>query len=98
MLPKSACNLLCSDYCPTHILRDLATEPAWAETDLGMPLPKTRHACSMCLPTWDSVLGYEKKRAKQTGETLSPRFMETVLVALNDLGFEKKKVHHESYG
>ena len=41
---------------------------------------------------------YEKKRAKQTGETLSPRFMETVLAGLDSIGFDKKKVHHESYG
>ena len=47
-----------------QILRDLFTEPAWTETDLGMPLPKTRHACSVCLPTWDLVLGYEKKLEK----------------------------------
>ncbi len=97
MLPKSACNLLCSDYCPTHILRDLATEPAWAETDLGMPLPKTRHACSMCLPTWDSVLGYEKKRAKvmrslQAGyprfilHPATARLFETARTALADPG------------
>jgi len=45
-------------------LRDLATEPAFTEADLGMPLPKTRHACSTCLPSWNSVLGYEKKLAK----------------------------------
>lgn len=31
---------------------------------MGIPVPKTRHACSVCLPTWDAVLGYEKKRAK----------------------------------
>lgn len=49
---------------PPPILRDLATDPAWTKTDLGLPLPKTRHACSVCLPTWDTVLGYEKKRAK----------------------------------
>jgi cystathionine gamma-synthase len=29
-----------------------------------MPLPKTQHACSVCLPTWDAVLGYEEKRDK----------------------------------
>ncbi len=49
---------------PPQILRDLITEPAFTEADLGMPLPKTRHACSVCLPTWNSVLGYEKKLAK----------------------------------
>lgn len=34
------------------------------EVDTGMPLPKTQHACSVCLPTWDAVLGYEEKRDK----------------------------------
>jgi len=46
-------------YFPAQILRDLKTEPAWTDVDLGMPLPDTQHACSVCLPTWDSVLGYE---------------------------------------
>lgn len=39
-------------------------EPAWTEADLGIPLPDTQHACSVCLPTWDSVLGYEEGREK----------------------------------
>ena len=29
-----------------------------------MPLPKTKHACSVCLPTWDTVIGYEKNLSK----------------------------------
>ncbi len=29
-----------------------------------MPLPDSPHACSVCLPTWDSVLGYEEGREK----------------------------------
>ena len=49
---------------PSYTLRDLKTEPAWTEADTGMPLPKTGHGCSMCLPTWDAVLGYEEKRDK----------------------------------
>lgn len=27
-------------------------------------MPKTQHACSVCLPTWDSVIGYEEQRDK----------------------------------
>lgn len=49
---------------PCSDLRDLKTEPAWTEDDLGIPLPDTQHACSVCLPTWDSVLGYEEGRDK----------------------------------
>lgn len=40
------------------------TDPAWTDEDLGMPLPHSPHACSVCLPTWDSVLGYEEGRDK----------------------------------
>lgn len=44
--------------------RDLSAEPAWQEEDLGHPLPDSPHACSVALPTWSSVLGYEEKRQK----------------------------------
>ncbi len=45
-------------------MRDLLTNPAWEEKDLGSPLPDQTHACSVCLPTWDSVVGYEEGREK----------------------------------
>ncbi len=45
-------------------VRDLLTNPAWQEEDLGAPLPDSTHACSVCLPTWDSVVGYEEGREK----------------------------------
>lgn len=44
--------------------RDLSANPAWQEQDLGLPLPDSAHACSVCLPTWDSVVGYEEGREK----------------------------------
>lgn len=44
--------------------RDLSANPAWQEKDLGLPLPDSPHACSVCLPTWDSVIGYEEGRDK----------------------------------
>ncbi len=44
--------------------RDLSAEPAWQEKDLGLPLPDSPHACSVCLPTWDSIIGYEEGREK----------------------------------
>jgi len=31
---------------------------------LGSPLPDSPHACSVCLPTWDSVVDYEEGREK----------------------------------
>lgn len=44
--------------------RDLSVNPAWQEMDLGLPLPDSPHACSVCLPTWSSVVGYEEGREK----------------------------------
>jgi cystathionine gamma-synthase len=46
------------------VTRDLSAEPAWQEQDLGLPLPDSPHACSVCLPTWDTVVGYEEQRQK----------------------------------
>ena len=45
-------------------MRDLLANPAWQEEDLGIPLPDSTHACSVCLPTWDAVVGYEESREK----------------------------------
>ena len=44
--------------------RDLTANPAWQDKDLGQPLPDSLHACSVCLPTWNSVIGYEEGRQK----------------------------------
>lgn len=44
--------------------RDLSANPAWQEMDLGLPLPDSAHACSVCLPTWDAIIGYEEGREK----------------------------------
>ena len=57
-------------------MRDLKVEPAWESKDLGLPLPDSPHACSVCLPTWDSVVGYEEARDKVLRKLRSgyPRF------------------------
>jgi cystathionine gamma-synthase len=56
--------------------RDLSADPAWQEKDLGLPLPDSAHACSVCLPTWDSIIGYEEGREKivKRMRTGYPRF------------------------
>lgn len=63
-------------------MRDLSANPAWQEEDLGMPLPDTTHACSVCLPTWDAVIGYEEKREKILRRLRSgyPRFFKHPIV------------------
>lgn len=57
-------------------MRDLLANPAWQEEDLGVPLPDSTHACSVCLPTWDAVVGYEEGREKivRRMRTGYPRF------------------------
>lgn len=41
---------------------------------------------------------YERQAAADKGEPMPPRFLETVLKALDDLGVPGDKIHHESYG
>jgi ferredoxin-NADP reductase len=41
---------------------------------------------------------FERKAAREKGEEPTPRFLETVLAALADLGVPKEREHHESYG
>lgn len=62
--------------------RDLAAQPAWQEDDLGLPLPDSSHACSVCLPTWQSVLDYEEGREKVLKKlrTGYPRFFKHPIV------------------
>lgn len=57
-------------------MRDLSANPAWQAEDMGLPLPDSPHACSVCLPTWDSVIGYEEGREKivKRMRTGYPRF------------------------
>ncbi len=64
-------------------MRDLLATPAWQEEDLGIPLPDSTHACSVCLPTWDAVVGYEEGRDKilRRLRTGYPRFFKHPTVA-----------------
>lgn len=58
------------------MIRNLSDDPAWQEEDLGIPLPDSPHACSVCLPTWAAVIGYEENRPKIINKlrTGYPRF------------------------
>lgn len=67
----------------------------------------TRELLEKAVPDWSSVAVFtcgpaltkwDKKRAKQTGEELKPRFLESVLSALDELGVKKEQIHKESYG
>lgn len=62
--------------------RDLSAHPAWQEEDLGLPLPDSPHACSVCLPTWNAIVGYEEGREKvvKRMRTGYPRFFKHPVV------------------
>ena len=57
-------------------MRELSAEPAWQDEDLGLPLPDSPHACSVCLPTWKAVVGYEEglDKVRRRMRTGYPRF------------------------
>ncbi|MCF7733877.1 MAG: PLP-dependent transferase, partial [Akkermansiaceae bacterium] len=63
-------------------MRNLTAEPAWQDKDLGLPLPDSAHACSVCLPTWKAVVGYEEgsDKVKRRMRTGYPRFFRHPLV------------------
>lgn len=42
-------------------MRDLLTDPACREEDLGQPLPDSPHAVSVAMPRWDHVVAYERE-------------------------------------
>tara|TARA_B100000965_G_scaffold230532_1_gene193022 strand:+ start:1740 stop:3203 length:1464 start_codon:yes stop_codon:yes gene_type:complete len=42
-------------------MRDLLKNPVWEKSELGFPLPDSKHAVSVALPTWQDVIAYEEK-------------------------------------
>lgn len=63
-------------------MRSHIQQPAWKEQDLGTPLPDSPHAVSVCLPTWESVLGYEESDPSVTDRMQCgyPRFFRHPLI------------------
>jgi cystathionine gamma-synthase len=49
----------------------------WHPDELGQPLPASRHAVSVSLPTWKDVVGYEEKKPEVIDRLASgyPRFV-----------------------
>ncbi len=65
-----------------EILREAIPDPSAVEI----------YACGPAIGKW------EKRRAKETGVPATPRFMETVVAALAEIGVPKQRIHRESYG
>jgi len=58
-------------------MRDPFTRPFCEESDLGLALPESDHAVSVCLPRWEHVIGYEEgnEEVLETFESGYPRFV-----------------------
>ena len=54
----------------------LHSHPLYQSEDLGFPIPNSLHAVSVCLPTWNDVIGYEEKESRVIDrmKTGYPRF------------------------
>jgi len=57
-------------------MRDLIKNPVWHKSELGFPLPDSKHAVSVALPTWNDVIDYEEKNPKCLNnlKSIYPRF------------------------
>jgi cystathionine gamma-synthase len=57
-------------------MRDLLSDPLCQPADVGKPIPDSRHAVSVCLPTWGDNVGYEEgdPRVIERMQSGYPRF------------------------
>ena len=44
-----------------------AIEVSLSSPPLGIPLPMDEHACSVAMPKWEHVVGYEVRKVDQSG-------------------------------
>lgn len=64
-------------------MRDLLADPLYHASDLGATIPDSPFGVSVCLPTWDHVVGYEEGDPEILAQFKSgyPRFFMPPLVA-----------------
>lgn len=76
-------------------MRDLLADPLSQAEDLGASIPDSPFGVSVCIPTWDDVIGYEEGRIEVTSKFKSgyPRFFLPPLVERLTQQFE----HNSSY-
>lgn len=65
-----------------HVCDILSARPRCDAEDLGKPIPDSPHAVSVCLPTWEDVIGYEEghERVLDAMQLGYPRFVQHPLV------------------
>src|SRR4051812_18295545 len=74
-------------------MRDLLTDPLCHAEDVGLPIPPSPYAVSVCLPLWEHVIGYEEGDPKVVSKFQSgyPRFF--VPPAIQALNAAAEKEH-----
>ncbi len=70
--------------------RALWSAPMWRAGDLGVPLPQSDHANSVCLPCWQDVVDYEEKKPRVV-ERLQAGYPRFVVPAACAQLFEKAR-------
>eukprot|EP00467_Chlorarachnion_reptans_P019196 CAMPEP_0114501096 /NCGR_PEP_ID=MMETSP0109-20121206/8316_1 /TAXON_ID=29199 /ORGANISM="Chlorarachnion reptans, Strain CCCM449" /LENGTH=652 /DNA_ID=CAMNT_0001678803 /DNA_START=174 /DNA_END=2132 /DNA_ORIENTATION=- len=43
-----------------RLSRNLTIDPFWEADEIGEPLPSSPHACSVSMPCWEHIVGYEE--------------------------------------
>ncbi len=73
-------------------MRDPFTHPFCSQDDLGLAIPESDHAVSVCLPLWEHVIGYEEREecVVDMMECGYPRFMVHPFVAELYLAAQKE--------
>jgi len=76
-------NTMAANFRHPEMVNRLITKPLWRAEDLGRPLPDSRHAISVCLPTWADNIAYEEgePRVMESLQAGYPRFVYHPLVA-----------------
>ena len=74
-------------------MRDLLKQPVWDKSELGLPIPDSKHAVSVALPRWEDIIAYEEKDPKCINylQSIYPRFgLNPLLKILEKEIFSKK--------
>ncbi len=77
-------------------MRDLINNPIWKKSELGLPIPDSRHAVSVALPEWNDVIDYEEKKPEciNTLKSIYPRFgINPLLKKLSNELLKKNNLH-----
>ena len=82
-------------------MRDLIKNPIWEKSELGLPIPESKHAVSVALPEWNDVIAYEEKNPEciNSLKSIYPRFgINPLLKKLSDNLLKQTNLRTSTYG